>query len=90
MRMAPAPMQEFWTQAYNKLRKHELGHVDICVDVARDEERAIWATQTGHLYCLAFRKQVRLRADAMVSGINARQLAFDDREYGAASRLRTE
>ena len=85
MNKAPIPMQEFWIQAYSKLRKHEMGHVDICVEVAKDVEKALWATPVSQ-HCPHVNQEARARADAVVRGMNARQLAYDEREYGGASK----
>lgn len=90
MSKVPLPMQEYWTQVYNKLKKHEMGHVDICADIARAVEKALWSTPANQ-HCYFVDDIARKRADAAVAGMNARQLAYDEREYGVISkRLKAE
>jgi predicted secreted Zn-dependent protease len=79
MKKAPEPMQEYWKTAYNKLKKHEMGHVDICVDIAKSVEKVLWSTP-GNQHCPTVNEEARIRADAVVAGMNARQLAYDERE----------
>lgn len=79
---APAAMQTHWQQAYEKLKAHEMGHVAICVEVAKDVERAIWKVQASS-HCYGIDQEAYDRAAKIVKGMDARQRAFDVREYGS-------
>ena len=80
-----AQVQAIWNEAYKKLRKHEMGHVQICIEVAKEVEKALWATPASN-DCADVDQEARARANVLVRGMNAKQLAFDEREYGSTVR----
>lgn len=78
---APAPMQERWKLAFDDLKKHEQGHVKICAEVAKDVERALWATPVGN-DCYLVDLNARNRATKIIATMNDLQAAYDQCEYG--------
>lgn len=78
---APAPMQARWKVAFDDLKKHEQGHVNICVEVAKEVERALWATPVGN-DCYLVDLNARNRAAKIIATMNDLQTAYDQCEYG--------
>lgn len=73
---APQHIQDWWKTTYEVLRVHEFGHADICLDVARDVERAVQRVRPRD-FCGQLSAEVTNAAEAVIDTLNGRQEEYD-------------